>query len=404
MKILAISQVYWPDTASVSQHLTDILENLASRGHNVSVISSQRDYENPSIKYADKEIHNSIRIFRISSTGFGKKNKLSRIIDFISFNIALVIKLIYYPSKNLDAIIGLTAPPMVSYIGAKYAKLKAVKFIYWTMDLQPELSIVAGYMKKGGKVANALEIMGDYIFNNSDLIITLDTYMKSHISNRVHIKSNIEIVPVWPVMKEVYDGRREENPFRIDHRFKDKIVVMYSGNHSVMHPITTLLVTAASLIKDKRFLFVHIGGGVRLIEVKDFKASHNLDNIIILPYQPRELIHLSLGAADIQVVCLGDGSVGYTHPNKIYGAMFIGKPILYIGPKESHVTDCINQIEGNISVKHGKAAALTEKLIEFANKSEIERCIIGRNNRNYAENTFSPDVLINKMARKIEKV
>jgi colanic acid biosynthesis glycosyl transferase WcaI len=51
-----------------------------------------------------------------------------------------------------------------------------------------------------------------------------------------------------------------------------------------------------------------------------------------LAYQDRSKLHLSLGASDLQVVILGDNQVGYTHPNKIYGAMFIGKPILYIGP------------------------------------------------------------------------
>ena len=97
-----------------------------------------------------------------------------------------------------------------------------------------------------------------------------------------------------------------------------------------MHPLTTLLETAVRLSDDKRFLFVHIGGGVRLQEVREYKEEYGLDNVMILPYQPRERIHLSLGSADIQVVSLGEGCVGYTHPNKVYGAMFIGKPILYI--------------------------------------------------------------------------
>ena len=63
---------------------------------------------------------------------------------------------------------------------------------------------------------------------------------------------------------------------------------------------------------DKRFLFVHIGGGVRLQEVREYKEEYGLDNVMILPYQPRERIHLSLGSADIQVVSLGEGCVGYT--------------------------------------------------------------------------------------------
>ena len=106
-------------------------------------------------------------------------------------------------------------------------------------------------------------------------------------------------------MESVYEGKREDNPFRQENGFGDRIVIMYSGNHSVMHPLTTLLETAVRLSDDKRFLFVHIGGGVRLQEVREYKEEYGLDNVMILPYQSRERIHLSLGSADIQVVSLG---------------------------------------------------------------------------------------------------
>lgn len=54
MKILAISQAYWPDTASISQHLTDLSVELSRKGHDVSIITSCNDYENPNIKYKKK--------------------------------------------------------------------------------------------------------------------------------------------------------------------------------------------------------------------------------------------------------------------------------------------------------------------------------------------------------------
>ncbi len=402
MKILALSQIYWPDTASVSQHLTDLLEELASRGHSVTVISSQIDYENPQIKFKQKENRNSVKIIRVPITRFGKKNKISRMIDFLSFNVMLLIKLIFYPRHNVDVILGLTAPPLVSYIGAKYAQTIEKKFVYWTMDLQPELSIVAGYILKQSRTAKALEKKGDYIFRNSNLIVALDRYMSDHIQKRVDRTEQLEIIPVWPVMGEIYDGLRANNPFRVKNKFSDKIVVMYSGNHSVMHPLTTLLDAAVSLRDDSRFLFVHIGSGVRLQEVKDYKINHSLDNIVILPYQPRDTIHYSLGSADIQVVALGDGCVGYTHPNKIYGAMFIGKPILYIGPRPSHITDILDDCADNISVEHGDSNELVSRLHLFAELDQQSRDEIGNNNRKYAEKYFRPSTLIDQIVSAIE--
>ena len=404
MKILAISQVYWPDTASVSQHLADLLEAFASRGSNVSVISSRNDYESPKTKYSRSQSQNGVQIFRVLGTSFGKKSKLGRLIDFISFNISLTFALLLYPKGRYDTIIGMTTPPLVSYIGAKIARYKNKKFVYWTMDLQPELSIIAGYLKANGKSANSLQKKGDYVFSNSDLIITLDQFMRTHIERRLKQKAIIQVIPVWPVMKERYQGSREDNPFRVRHKFEDKIVIMYSGNHSVMHPIATLLDAALALRDDSRFLFVHIGGGVRLNEVKYYLKKHELLNLLILPYQPRNLIHYSLGAADIQVVTLGNDCVGYTHPNKIYGAMFIGKPILYIGPNESHISEILTDCEGNVSVKHGESAELISQLSKFADMDEKTRELIGIKNQKYAETYFHPSVLVKKMVNSIESI
>ena len=114
-------------------------------------------------------------------------------------------------------------------------------------------------------------------------------------------------------------------------------------------------------------------------------------------FQPRENIHNSLGSSDIQVVILGDGQVGYTHPNKVYGALYIGKPILYIGPIESHVGDILDELNSNIYVEHGEVDRLVDELIQFANlKIEILEKI-GSENQKYAELNFHPEVLKNKM-------
>jgi colanic acid biosynthesis glycosyl transferase WcaI len=403
LKILAISQVYYPDTASVSQHLTDLLENLSNKGHDVTVFSSKRDYENPEISYPKNELVNNVKIHRIDNTGFGKKIIIFRLIDFFTFNLLIFYKLLFIKKREYDLIIGLTSPPLLSYIGLKLARLKNIKFVYWTMDLQPELSIVANYIKDGSKAAKLLQKRGDYIFKFSNKIITLDSFMEKHILKRIGSdKKEIDVIPVWPVIDKLYEGDRSSNPFRIQNNFNDKIAVMYSGNHSVMHPLTTMLEAAVILRDDPRFLFVHVGGGVKLREVIEYKQKFNLDNILILPYQPRENIHISLGSADIHVVSLGDNCTGFTHPNKIYGSMFVGRPILYIGPNNSHISEILDKCPGNISVGHGETNLLVDSLVNFAVKSEKEKDLIGNRNKDYANQFFHPNILIDKMIKSIE--
>lgn len=403
MRIVCISQVYWPDTTTMAQHLTDLCEVLVERGNQVSVYTSQHNYEHPDVTYRKYEEHKGVRIFRLANTGFGKKTKLGRLMDVLSFNGLSVLELICFRRNKYDLVIGMSTPPLLAYFGLHITRLKKIPFLFWAMDLQPELSIVAGYIQKDSTLARSMQKKGDYIFRYSDKIIVLDNYMEQHIYTRLGMRrENVDIIPVWPVVENLYEGFRLDNPYRIKNGFGDRIVIMYSGNHAVIHPLATLLQAAVKLKNDSRFVFVHIGGGVRLKEVLEYKEKYELDNVLTLPYEPRENIHLSLGSADLQVVVLGNGCVGYTHPNKIYGAMFISKPILYIGPERSHITDILDNCPGNIRVAHGDSGLLVCKLLDFADMREEERIAIGQRNRAYATKYLHPNVLLESMARSIE--
>jgi putative colanic acid biosynthesis glycosyltransferase WcaI len=403
MKLLIISQAFWPDTVSVSQHMTDLALELKKNGHHIDVFSSRHGYEDSKVDFPAAESLDGIRIQRINNTAFGKKKVLGRLADFFSFNVLLYIKLRRIKKGAYDGAICTTSPPLVGYITIRALRARKIPFCYWAMDLQPELSIVSGLIGKDSLSARTLTHMANYVMRRSDLTITLDTYMQEHFGSRGALPDRIRTVPVWPVMDKVYEGTRLANPFRLENNFGDKIVVMYSGNHSYVHPLDTLLKAALALRRNDNFVFVFIGGGVRKKDVTEFKDKHRLDNIVQLPYQPRSNIHNSLGAADIHVVIMGDGQVGFTHPNKIYGAMFIGRAVLYIGPTPSHVTDIIDGLPGNIAVLHGDDAALVDRLLGFQGLTEEKRTEIGRINREYARQNFAPEVLKEKMVRILEK-
>jgi colanic acid biosynthesis glycosyl transferase WcaI len=397
MDFLVISQVFWPDTASTAQHLADLAEELIREGHSVTVYCSRHAYENNKIKFPRREDHKGIRIHRLGNTGFGKKHTIGRLADFASFNFLLFFKLLKLKKKSFDAMIGMTSPPLVSWLGVRVAGWKKIRFFYWVMDLQPELSIASGLVKKNSLLAKMLEGAGNYIIRNASIIIALDKYMRDYLVKRGADDQRVHVVPVWPVIDKPDERTRAENTFRKENNFGDRLVVMYSGNHSYIHPLDTLLGAILHFRNDPDFLFVFIGEGVRKKEVTQFIESNHLQNVLQLPYQPRNNIHNSLGSSDLQVVIMGESQVGYTHPNKIYGALFMGKPVLYIGPDPSHVTDLLHATTGNISVGHREVNELVEKLLAFKKNAVSILENTGNDNREMASRYFNPQQLKSRM-------
>jgi hypothetical protein len=400
MRFLIITQVFYPDTVSVSQHISDLAFKLSAEGHNVNVLTSLYPYEEKNNTYKLKESINGVDIERLYQSSFGKKNIISRVLDFFTFYCSITFKLIFLNRNKYDVILGTTVPPLLSFIGVIIAKWKKIKFVYWVMDLQPELSISSGLIKKDSLTARLFTFFGNYIIKHSNKVISLDRFMTNYLLSR-GAKNNISTIPVWPVINDVYNGARMLNPFRLENNFGERIVIMYSGNHAYVHPLDTILETALKLKDNLNFLFVFVGGGVRKKDVTEFKNKFQLNNIVQLPFQPRENIHNSLGSSDIQVVILGDGQVGYTHPNKVYGALYIGKSILFIGPKESHVGDILDELNRNIHVEHGEVDRLVNELNQFAESKMDVLEKIGTENKKYAELNFDPDVLKNKMVEAV---
>jgi len=401
LNILIITQVYFPDTVSVSQHLTDLAESLVDSGHSVTVATSRYAYDNKDT-FPKISFHNGVKITRVKHTNFGKKKFLLRALNFLTCNISIFVKALFYREK-IDLVFSTTSPPFLGFFGLVLSKIKKVPFYFWVMDLQPELAISSGLIKENSITAFFSRIIGNLIIKKSDKLFSIDRFMTNYLVNRGACHKKIVQAPVWPVSMGYFDGEKYANPFRIQNKYNNRIVVMYSGNHSYVHPLDTLLEAARVLKDDDRFLFAFVGGGVRTADVSNFKNQHKLKNIIQHPFQPRETFHISIAASDIQVVVLGDGQIGYTHPNKIYGAMFLGRPFLYIGPRPSHIEDIYSKTENNISVRHGEVYELVYKLKHFANMSEKEIFKIGENNRYFALKTFNPECLIDNIVGHFEK-
>jgi hypothetical protein len=88
-------------------------------------------------------------------------------------------------------------------------------------------------------------------------------------------------------------------------------------------------------------------------------------NILCLPYQPLNELAASLSAADAHVVVMGEAMLGLVHPCKIYNILAVGAPVIYIGPKPSHVTEILDRLGDeypSIRVMHGEADVLAGQI------------------------------------------
>lgn len=364
MKILLLNQCFWPDVVATSQQLTAVARGLRGAGHEVTVIASRHGYDNPGLSFASHERWDQIDIHRVRALQLGKKGRWRRALNFASFFLACAGRLVMTPRQ--DVVVVLTSPPLISWLGGLFTRLRGGQLIFWVMDLNPDEAIAAGWLKPGSLPATLLTKLLHSSMDQAARIVVLDRFMKERIVAKGISEDKVEVIPPARDPSMHYDPKGREG-FRRRHNLGEKFVVMYAGNHSPCNPLDTLL-DAAKLLKDRDdIIFLFVGGGSELDKVKESAAL--LQNIRWLPYQPQAALPAALSAADLHVAIMGDAFCGIIHPSKIYNILAIGSPFIFIGPRDSHVGDLINSQEigpTGVHVDHGQPQKVARLIVQAA--------------------------------------
>ena len=368
MKILLLNQVFYPDVVATAQYLGDLAAALAERGHEVTVVSSRQAYEHPETIFPARETWRGVKILRVFSTRFGKGAKWRRAADFASFLLFSSVRLLFLPRH--EVVVALTTPPLISFLGAWRAKMWRARFCYWVMDFNPDEAIAAGWLRAGSFTAKFLERLSRFSLRRADGIIALDRFMRDRIVAKQITAEKVAVIPPWSQDRQVTYDAAGRGAFRSAHGLAGKYIVMYSGNHSPVHPLDTLMQAADQLRGEMDIIFCFIGGGSEFSRVKRWAATS--PNVLCLPYQPLDKLSASLSSADAHVVVMGDAMLGLVHPSKIYNMLTVGAPVVYIGPEPSHVTEILTGLESRhpwVGVRHGAVVELVKQIHQLRNES-----------------------------------
>lgn len=255
-----------------------------------------------------------------------------------------------------------TSPPMASLAAVITGALRGIRVVYWPMDLNPDQVVSLGLATDRDVSVRMFEWLNRAILRSADTVIALDGAMAQRLERKRPVRDKLVIVPPWPEEDEVQAVPHEDNPFRRQHGLDGKTVIMYSGTLGPSNPVTTILDAAERLEDDPRVVFLFVGGGTGMAEVKARKRP----NVRCLPYEPLSRMRFSLSAGDVQLVSLGDDMAGIVHPCKVYGAMATSRPILFLGPANSHVSEMMAECTFGWQVRHGDVDGAVRAIREIA--------------------------------------
>lgn len=378
-RVIFVNRFFYPDLSATSQILTDLAMHLADSGVDVTVVTGRRRYIDPKESLPASEAISGVRVLRVATTGFGRLRLLGRAVDYSSFYVAAFFRLVAF-LKAGDIVVAKTDPPLVSVVTAVAVRLKRARQVNWLQDLFPEVAVILRPDLFKPALTRIAQWARDWSLKCAELNVVLSEGMARRLVALGINDSNIAIIPNWADDEAIAPVPHERNPLRTNWGLDGKFVVAYSGNLGRAHDVKTILDAARLLRRRSDIIFLIIGGGARLEDVQAFIVQHSLTNIIERPYQARERLSYSLGAADLHLVSLIPALEGLIVPSKFYGIAAAQRPTAFIGNAAGEIGTLLRTYDAGRTFAVGDAKGLAAFIAELS--EDPQKCAsLGRNAR-----------------------
>ncbi|VAW62692.1 Glycosyltransferase [hydrothermal vent metagenome] len=365
-KIIFINRYFYPDQSATSQILSDLVFNIVQDiDADIHVITSRNTYQNNRRLDSD-EIVNNIKIHRVWSSRFGRKNLLGRLIDYLSFYITTFYMLMRITSKD-DVVVAKTDPPVISYVALLVCKFKRAHLINWLQDLFPEVAGKLGLIKENGILFKIIKALKDKTLVNARANVVIGVKMRERLKGMGVLEEKIRVISNWNINKNINYIKKESNLLIGEWGLEGKFVIGYSGNYGRAHEYDVIhdLINEYRL-KDE-FVFLFIGGGKYYDDLKYYVENENIKNVLFKPYQPLQVLDMSLSVPDLHLVSLRPGLEGLIVPSKFFGLASIGANLLFIGDCGGELGSLIKKYKCGCCYDGGDGVSLAAQIMDIKN-------------------------------------
>lgn len=391
-KFFLISQVFYPDEVSTANLFTKLSAKIAEdKNIMVNVWCAQPSYS--ILKRQPKHlVYKNMNITYLHSTNFKKDYFFGRLINYLTFTLSVVIKLIF--SKDKTPVFTHTTPPSLGIIISLICKLKKRKFIYVLLDIFPDGLVRLGKFKEKSLWVKIWEKINRRTFKRCHQIVVIGRDMKKWLLNFYpEAQDKIHYIPLWQDETLIRPVKFEQNPFVKEYKLNKKFVVQYSGNMGLWNDMEILGKVTRFQWNDIQFMF--IGGGMRKKELLTAMDNPVPEYVQLIPFLSNKEYAYAVSACHIALVSLQKDLEGMAVPSKIIGIMAAAIPVIAVVPDESEIAVIVHEENCGLVVSPGDVRALKEA-IETLKNNVVLRKQMAQNGRLAFEKKYTTSIVAEK--------
>ncbi len=365
----------YPDNVVSAVLMGELGSGLVQLGWDVTAFPSMREHGNERDKYPRRDIWQGVKIERIWRPAWQQTSGAGRILN-AAWMIGRWMTMSMQKQHRPDVIIIGTDPFLSILIAPVWRYFKPnTKIAHWCFDLYPEAAYAEGILDRQGILAKILHRQLKKAYRACDIVVDIGRCMRELL---LRYDPNLKITTLVPWAQVEPDSAL---PIAMSERENVignvRLALMYSGSFGRAHSFDGMLEIARLLRSDDIHLALSVRGN-REQALREAVCSDDT-NIRFVPFADASHLGDRLASADIHVVSLREEWTGMVVPSKFFGALAIGRPVLYCGSERSAIAQWIQEHKVGWVLTCENVLGVADELRSYSlNKSEMdsmnERC------------------------------
>jgi colanic acid biosynthesis glycosyl transferase WcaI len=398
MRILIYSYNYHPEPIGIAPLMTELAEGLVARGHEVRVVTGMPNYPERRIydDYKGKlyvtEERNGVIVQRSYVWIRPRPGLIARMILDGSFVVTSLLQAIR--GWRPDVILSTVPPLPVSISTALIGCFYCCPIVLNLQDILPEAAVHVGLIRN--KLAiRVFEALEKFSYHTAHTISVITDGFTENLLGKGVPANKITCIPNWVNTNFIHPLPKIDNPFRLAYNLGEKFVVLYSGNIALTQGLETVIIAAAYLRHIPDIVFVIVGEEKALEKLRLACERYRADNVLLLPFQPREKLPEMLAAADVGLIVQKSNVISFNMPSKTQVILASGRPIVASVPQTGTAAKAVLESKGGVIVPPEQPRLLANTILDlYENPDKVE--LLGRQGRQYAVEHYSFEQALNR--------
>jgi len=374
MRILFLSDHFYPEPSAPAAHVYERARLWAAQGHEVTVLCSAPNFPEgrlfPGYRNAWRSIEQleGIRVVRVKTYITANEGTVRRTLDYLSYALSAYLQAFREPRP--DVVISSSPHLFVPLAGVWHARARGVPHVFEIRDLWPASIAATQALKGSSRMLRLLEKLELSLYRRSARILALTPAFKRDLVRRGMPAGKIDVVINGANLELFRPGMARDPQIEAEYGLGGRFVVGYLGTLGLAHGLENVI-EAATLLRSSEVTFLFVGVGAAKAQLQALARERGLDNVVFAPRQEKAAMPRFWSVCDASLVHLRDEPLFATViPSKIFEAMAVGVPTLYAAPR-GEGSQILEADEAGIVVTPMDPAALARSCLELARDAPL---------------------------------